>query len=109
MAAFKKDNVDLDTLMVKLKLILKGRRDVLNINCTATDACDFVDFLNENEAVVLNKYDRQKMENRFYTFDDMANKKTVTVAIPDVRYFEIPYFFEVDNDNLELKILTINN
>lgn len=109
MAAFKKDNVDLDTLMVKLKLILKGRRDVLNINCTATDACDFVDFLNENEAVVLNKYDRQKMDNKFYIFDDIANKKTVSVSLQDVRYFEIPHFIDVGDDDLKLKILTINN
>lgn len=108
MAVFDKNDVDLDTTIINLKLILKGRRDILNIQCSASQACDFVDHLNENESVYMNKFDKQKFDNKFYHFDDIAGKKTVSVALTDVRYMEIPYFFD-KGENLELKVLTYNN
>ncbi|MEY8417056.1 hypothetical protein AAK964_12200 [Tissierella praeacuta] len=109
MTKIKKSDLDLDITIVKLKLILKNRRDTLFVNCTATQAMEFIDYMNENNAVVLNKYDREKMENKFYIFDDIANKKTVMVSIPDVKYMEVPFFIDAEDDNLDLKILTYNN
>lgn len=107
MTRISKNKIDLDTTIIKIKLMLKSSRNTLTVNCTATQAIEFVDYLNENRAVVLNKHDKEKMENKFYIFDDILNKKQVMVSIPDIKYMEIPFFID-DGEEYDLQILTVS-
>lgn len=106
MAKISKE-IDFNTTVVKIKLQLKGNRNIQYINCTASQVMDFVDFLNKNESVVLNKYDKEKMENKYYIFDDILNKKNILVSFRDIKYMEIPFFIDTGKD-YDLKILTWN-
>lgn len=108
MAKVNGQELDLDLTIVKVKLMLKGNRNIQTINCTASQVIEFTDYMNDNKAVIKNKYDREKFENKFYIFDDLITKTNVVVSIPDVKYWEIPFFNEVENKEYELKMLTIN-
>ncbi len=48
MAKIKKDKIDLDTTLVELKFVLKGNRQIVKVHTTATESCNFVDWLNKN-------------------------------------------------------------
>lgn len=106
MAKISKD-IDLDTTVVKLKLVLKGNRNIQTIYCTVAQAIEFTDYINENRFVIRNKHEKQMMENKFYIFDDIVNKKNVMVSIPDVKYMEVPFFIDAGQE-YDVKILTIN-
>lgn len=107
MAKISKEKLDLDTTVVAIKMVLKGSRNLMTINCTASQCIEFVDYLNENRGVIRNKYDREKMENKFYIFDDIINKKNVMVSLNDVKYMEIPFFIDTGKE-YDVKILTVN-
>jgi len=107
MPTIDKDKIDLDTTIVEVKLIVRGNRSILKINCTARQAIEFVDYLNENRGIIRNKTDKEKFENKFYIFDDIIHKKTVGVSLKDVKYLEIPYFID-KKDKFDIKILTVN-
>ena len=92
MAKIKKASIDLDTTVVKVKFLLRGSRNYININCPVSQCIEFVDYINQNKAVVLTRADKEMMENRFYIFDDIVDKKTVMVSFNDIKYMEIPYF-----------------
>lgn len=102
-----KDKIDLDVTIIDIKLFLKGNRNMITINCTATQATEFVDYLNENRGVIRNKHDKEKMENKFYIFDDLLKKKNVMVSLNDVKYMEIPFFID-DGKEYDLQVLRIN-
>ncbi len=104
MAKVSKD-IDFDTTVVTIKLLLKGNRNMMTINCTYSQVIDFLDFQQRNEAVVKNKHDREMFENKYYIFDDILNKKNVMVSLNDVKYMEIPYLFD-DGEDYDFKILT---
>lgn len=105
MAVISKDEIDLDTTMINLKFVLRGRKEILNVYCTATQSTEFVDFLNQNRFKKLNKEESEMFDNRFYIFDDIKNKKHVMVSLKDVKYFEIPFLID-NGEEYELKILS---
>lgn len=105
LAKIKKSDIDLNTTLVNLRLILKGFRQELVIYTTATECCEFVDVLNQNRFNKMGKAQREMMENKYYTFTDYKRKSTITVSLPDVKVFEIPFFFDND-DEWDFKILT---
>lgn len=107
MAKVSKD-IDFDTTIVAIKLIIKGNRNIFTINCTYSQVIDFMDFQQGNEAIVKNKHDREMFENKYFIFDDILNKKHIQVSLNDIKYLEIPYLFENEKD-YDLKILTWNN
>lgn len=107
MAKIKKKSIDLDTTVTSIKMLLRGSRNYININCTVAQAIEFVDFLNENKTVILSKQQKEMMENRFYIFDDIVAKKSVIVNFSDLKYMEIPYLFD-DGQDYDLKVLTWN-
>lgn len=107
MAKISKD-IDFDTTIVPIKLIIKGNRNIITINCIYEQVIDFLDFQQRNEAVVKNKYDREMFENKYFIFDDIVNKKHIQVSLNDIKYMEIPYFFDRDDGDYDLKILTWN-
>lgn len=100
-------NIDFNTTVVAIKMIIKGNRNMMTINCTYTQILDFMDFQQRNEAIVKNKHDREMFENKYFIFDDIVNKKHIQVSINDIKYMEIPYLFD-DEDKYDLKILTWN-
>lgn len=104
MAKVSKD-IDLDTTVVTIKMIIKGNRHMQTINCTYSQVIDFLDFQQRNEAVVKNKYDREMFENKYFIFDDILNKKHIQVSLNDVKYMEIPYLFD-DGKDYDLKVLS---
>ncbi len=106
-AKIKKESIDLETTVTSVKMLLRGSRNYININCTVAQAIDFVDFLNQNRAVIRTRQEKEMMENRFYVFDDIVSKKTVMVNFSDLKYMEIPYLFD-DGDDYDLKVLTWN-
>ena len=108
MATISKDEIALDTTIINLKFMLSGKREILNVCCTATQSAEFVDFLNQNRFKKLNKKEKEMFDNRFYIFDDIRNKKHVAVSLKDIKYFEIPFLIDKDDDNYELKILSWN-
>ena len=107
MAKIRKDNLDIDTTIVNIKMMLKGQRNMINICCTVAQCIEFVDYMNDNKAVAKCRHEREKFENKYYIFDDIKNKKNVMVSIPDVKYWEIPFFID-NGDEYDIKILTIN-
>ncbi len=107
MAKIKKESIDLETTVTSVKMLLRGSRNYITINCTVAQAIDFVDFLNQNRAVIRTRQEKEMMENRFYVFDDIVSKKTVMVSFNDLKYMEIPYLFD-DGDDYDLKVLTWN-
>lgn len=106
MAKIKKASIDLDTTVVKVKFLLRGSRNYININCPVAQCIEFVDYINQNKAVVLTRAEKEMMKNRFYIFDDIVAKKTVMVSFNDIKYMEIPYFIDA-GDEFEIKYLTI--
>ena len=107
MAKIKKESIDLDTTVTSVKMLLRGSRNYININCTVAQAIDFVDFLNQNRAVIRTRQEKEMMKNRFYIFDDIVSKKTVMVNFSDLKYMEIPYLYD-DGQDYDLKVLTWN-
>lgn len=99
--------IDFDTTVVSIKLLMKGNRNIITINCTYSQILDFMDFQQMNEAIVKNKHDREMFENKYFIFDDILAKKHIQVSLNDIKYMEIPYLFENDNE-YDLKILTWN-
>lgn len=106
MAKVNKD-INFDTTVVAIKMLMKGNRNMITINCTYGQVIEFIDFQQRNEAVVKNKHDREMFENKYFIFDDIVNKKNVMVSLNDVKFMEIPYLFD-DGDNYDLKVLTWN-
>ena len=102
-----KNKIDINSTLVKLTFILKGNREKLEVDTTLSQACDFVDILNDNKGKHFNKAQKEMMENKFYIFDDIIHKKTVGVSLKDVKYLEIPYFID-KKDKFDIKILTVN-
>ena len=98
-------NIDLDTTVVKIKLLMKGNRQMQTINCTYTEVINFLDFQQRNEAVIKNKHDKEMFENKYYIFNDVIKKKHIQVSLNDIKYMEIPYLFSNKND-YDLKILS---
>lgn len=107
MAVISKNEIDLDTTMLNLKFILRGRREILNVYCTATQSAEFVDFLNQNKFKKFNKEEKEQFDNRFYIFDDIKNKKHVAVSLKDIKWFEIPFLIDT-GEKYDLKILSWN-
>lgn len=103
MAKVSKD-IDLDTTVVTIKMMIKGNRNIQTINCTYTEVVDFIDFQQRNEAII-SKYDREQFENKYFIFNDIIKKKHIQVSVNDIKYMEIPYLFD-DGDNYDLKVLT---
>lgn len=62
-------NIDFDTTVVAIKLLMKGNRNIITINCTYTQIIDFLDFQQRNEAIVKNKYNREMFENKYFIFE----------------------------------------
>lgn len=106
MAKVNKKDIDLDKTLVEVVFILKGFRQKVVVNTTATEAMEFVDVLNENRFKTLSRRQKEMMENRYYTFNDYMKKATVTISLSDVKMFEIPFFMDA-GDNYDLKILSL--
>lgn len=104
----KVKNIDFDTTVVPVKLIIKGNRNMMTINCTYGQVVDFMDFQQRNEAIVKNKHDREMFENKYFIFNDILAKKHIQVSLNDIKYMEIPYLFDDENNEYDLKILTWN-
>lgn len=104
MAKVSKD-IDLDTTVVQIKLLIKGNRNIMTINCTYAEVVDFIDFQQRNEAIV-SKYDREQFENKYFIFNDIIKKKHIQISVNDVKYMEIPYLFDRDDGDYDLKILS---
>ncbi|MCR2042625.1 hypothetical protein NSA23_00710 [Anaerosalibacter massiliensis] len=98
-------NIDLDTTVVSIKLLIKGNRQMQTINCTYTEVMDFLDFQQRNEAVIKNKHDKEMFENKYFIFDDVIKKKHIQVSLNDIKLMEIPYLFD-DGKDYDLKILS---
>ena len=107
MAKVNKKDIDLDITVVQIKLLVKGSRNYITINCPVGQVIEFTDYLNANKAVVHTKREKEMMENRYYVFDDIVKKKTVMVGLNDIKYMEIPYFMDAGG-KFEVKILTIS-
>lgn len=105
MTKIKKSEIDFDTTIVTIKTLIKGNKNMQIINCSYTQIMNFLDFQNRNEAIIKNKHDREMFENKYFIFDDVIKKKTIQLSINDIKYMEIPYFQEIDEDQLDLKIL----
>lgn len=104
MAKVSKD-IDLDTTVVTIKMMIKGNRNIQTINCTYTEVVDFIDFQQRNEAII-SKYDREQFENKYFIFNDIIKKKHIQVSVNDIKYMEIPYLFDRDDGDYDLKVLT---
>lgn len=103
-----KNEIDIDTTIVKLKFVLKGFRQEIVINTTLAESCEFVDIMNENRGKSLTRRQKEMMENKYYTFNDYIKKETVSINFDEVKVFTVPFIMNVDN-KAELKILTFNN
>lgn len=107
MAKIKKGSIDLDLTLVELRFILKGFRQEVIVYTTATDSCEFVDWLNENRNVGSHKVkDKEKFSNKFFIFDDYKKKCTVCINKDEIKSFTIPFYMDC-GDELEFKILQV--
>jgi len=106
MAVIEKDKIDLNEILVEVKMLLKGvqKREIV-VNCLASEAMEFVDLLNENRFVTKNAVERKKFENAFYHFDDYKRKETISVDLREVKLFTIPFFMDKGKE-YDLKILS---
>ena len=103
-----KKMIDIDKTLVTLKFVLTNR-DKIIIHTTVSQAIDFTDFLNNNKAVVINRPEyRDWFQYRYYTFDDYKKKETMTISLPDVMGFTVPFFCdEGKNYNMKTMILKV--
>lgn len=104
MAKIKKSDLDVNTTLVELNFILKGYHQTVNILTTVSQCCDFVDFLNQNKAVVRTKSDKEQFDKKFYVFEDLKRKHTVLISLDDIKAMTIPFFVD-DGENYDFKIL----
>ncbi|HHV73429.1 MAG TPA: hypothetical protein GXX41_02025 [Thermoanaerobacterium sp.] len=104
MAKIKKSDYDVNTTLVELNFILKGFHQTVNILTTVAQACDFVDFLNQNKAVVRTKKDKEQFEKKFYIFDDLKRKHTVLISLDDIKAMTIPFFVD-SGEEYDFKVL----
>ena len=105
MTIVSKEKVDLDLVLIELKFVLKGFKQEVSIYTKASEACDFVDFMNDNRCRQLSKAEREMFDNRFYTFQDYKRKNTVTISLNDIKTMVIPYVVD-KGDHIDYKILT---
>ena len=70
----KQKDIDLDITVVQIKLLVKGSRNYITINCPVGQVIEFTDYLNANKAVVHTKREKEMMENRYYVFDDIVKE-----------------------------------
>lgn len=89
-----KTKIDIDMTLVKLTFIMKGNRERLEVNTTLSQACDFVDMLNDNKYKKLSKADKEAMENKFYIFDDYKKKETICINFYQIKAFTIPFLID---------------
>ncbi len=104
MAKVDKTKIDVDSTLVKLTFILKGNREKLEVNTTLSQACDFVDILNENKGKHLTKTEKEMMKNRYYIFDDYITKETICINFYQIKAFTVPFLIDNDAD-YDFKIL----
>lgn len=103
----KKSDAKKDDITCIMKFYLKGNK-TLTINTTLEDSCDFVDYINRNQATKLKE---GKVTNglligdKFFVFDDIKMKKTVAVNINEIKTFEIPFIESETEEELEIKAL----
>jgi len=108
MAKIKKDLIDVDATLVKLRFLMKGFKQEIVINTTLSQVCDFIDILNQNKFKKLSKAEKEMMENKFYVFDDYIKKQTVCINFNEVKAFTVPFFID-DGEEYDFKILEWRN
>lgn len=89
-----KNKIDLDSTLVKLTFILKGNREKIEVNTTLSQACDFVDVLNNNKGKHFTKAQKEIMENKFYIFDDYIKKETICINFYQIKAFTVPFLID---------------
>lgn len=103
----EKDKLDLDKMLVEVKMLLKGvNKQEIVVSCLASDAMEFVDCMAGNEVSITSAAQRKKFKNSFYFFDDYVKKETVGVNILDVKLFTIPFFMDQDDKTYNFQIAT---
>lgn len=95
MAKVKKNEFNPDLILIELRFLMKGFRQEIIINTTATQSMEFVDWINNNPA--LKSYKRaikDQFNNKFYIFDDYKKKETISINLQEVRYFKVPFYLD---------------
>jgi hypothetical protein len=105
-AKIKKDKIDLDTTLVELKFVLKGNRQIVKVHTTATESCNFVDWLNKNRTKHMTRAEKEMFDNQYYIFNDYKTKNTVLIRRDSIKTMTIPFFIDSCAD-IEFKILVL--
>lgn len=106
MSKIKKNKIDLDTTLVLINVMLKGFRQEMDIWTTITEGTEFVDWLNNNPALKSYKVeDKEKFTNKYFIFNDYKKKKTICINKDQIKYFNIPFYEDAGNDEIEFKYL----
>lgn len=107
MALIEKAKINLETMLVEVKILLKGvNKQEIVVNCLASDAMEFVDCMADNEVSITSATQRKAFKNSFYFFDDYVKRETVGVNILDVKLFTIPFFMDQDDKTYNFQIAT---
>lgn len=102
---FKKSELDLDNVLVDCHFVLKGKVQEIHIYTSAAEACEFVDYMNENPAFKSHsRIIKDQFKNKFYSFQDYKKRRSVVINIQDIKCFSIPFFID-DGEKFEAKLL----
>ncbi|WP_053956827.1 hypothetical protein [Inediibacterium massiliense] len=107
MAKIKKNMLDLDTTLVELKFVLKGNRQMFTVHTIATEACNFVNWLNKNKFKKMSRAEKEMFDNQFYFFDDYKTKNTVCIERDSIKTMTIPFFID-EGEDIDFKYLVMN-
>lgn len=102
-----KDKLDLDKILVKIKVDMIGEKRTETITCTASDACKLVDAINKNFEFAESDIDKQCLKNGYVVIDDKKAKNYVMLAFDYIKRLDIPYFKDEGN-NYNFLELTYN-
>lgn len=106
MAKLPKNKIDLNTTLIEMKFVLKGYKQVVRVNTTATECCNFVDWLNENKTKRMTRAEKEQFKNQYYTFNDYKTKETVLIRRDSIKTMTIPFFID-SGDDIEFKMLIL--
>ncbi|WP_035290943.1 hypothetical protein [Clostridium sp. KNHs214] len=105
-ATLKKKGFEPSITLIDVEFLMKGFRQGILIHTTIEEACDFVDWLNENPAFkTYQKEVKNKFDNKFFTFNDYKKKKSITINKDEVKWMEVPFYLDKSEEEVEFKFL----
>ncbi|WP_129598429.1 hypothetical protein [Anaerophilus nitritogenes] len=108
MTKIKKNMIDLDTVLVEMKFVLKGNRQLIRVHTTAIKATEFVDWLNENRYKNMSRAEKKQFDNQFFIFEDYKKKETVMIERDSIKSMTIPFYMQKnDDDEIDWKVLCL--